>query len=78
MISLSVTTHAAKVVGFKSIAAYRSGLEINTDVSKKDAEEGLSNVLQGMFYMNGFKTSLALRTRLIVCLFSWEARPHHE
>lgn len=32
---------ADKVVAFKSIAAYRSGLEINTRVSKEDAEKGL-------------------------------------
>ncbi|XP_073150907.1 protein fluG [Henckelia pumila] len=39
-------SQADKIVGFKSIAAYRSGLEINTKVSKKDAEEGLYDVLQ--------------------------------
>ncbi|KAH6798829.1 nodulin/glutamine synthase-like protein [Perilla frutescens var. frutescens] len=46
LISLSIITHADKIVGFKSIAAYRSGLEINTNISEKDAEEGLNNVLQ--------------------------------
>lgn len=56
LISLSIITHADKIIGFKSIAAYRSGLEINTNVSKKDAEEGLIDVLQGMFCINGFKT----------------------
>ncbi|CAB4284362.1 unnamed protein product [Prunus armeniaca] len=35
----------AKIFGLKSIAAYRSGLEINTNVTKKDAEEGLAEVL---------------------------------
>ncbi|KAL0316188.1 UNVERIFIED_CONTAM: protein fluG [Sesamum radiatum] len=39
-------TYADKIVGFKSIAAYRSGLEINTNVSTKDAQEGLNDVLQ--------------------------------
>jgi glutamine synthetase len=34
-----------KVVGFKSIAAYRSGLEINPNVTRKDAEEGLLDSL---------------------------------
>ncbi|KAJ6746740.1 hypothetical protein OIU74_029245 [Salix koriyanagi] len=38
---------ADKIVGLKSIAAYRSGLEINTNVATKDAEEGLSEVLRG-------------------------------
>ncbi|KAF9680218.1 hypothetical protein SADUNF_Sadunf06G0098400 [Salix dunnii] len=37
---------ADKIVGLKSIAAYRSGLEINTNVATKDAEEGLSEVLR--------------------------------
>lgn len=37
---------ADKVVGLKSIAAYRSGLEINTNVTLKEAEEGLSDVLR--------------------------------
>ncbi|KAK7830757.1 protein flug [Quercus suber] len=31
----------------KSIAAYRSGLEINTNATRKDAEEGLSEILTG-------------------------------
>ncbi|KAG4996245.1 hypothetical protein JHK84_027294 [Glycine max] len=34
-----------EIFGLKSIAAYRSGLEINTNVTKKDAEEGLRQVL---------------------------------
>lgn len=33
------------ISGLKSIAAYRSGLEINTNVSRQDAEEGLAEVL---------------------------------
>ncbi|KAL2229373.1 UNVERIFIED_CONTAM: Protein fluG [Sesamum indicum] len=46
LISLSIITYADQIVGFKSIAAYRSGLEINTNVSRKDAQEGLNDVLQ--------------------------------
>ncbi|RHN79701.1 putative glutamine synthetase [Medicago truncatula] len=38
-------TAAAEIYGLKSIAAYRSGLEINTNVTEKDAEEGLRQVL---------------------------------
>ncbi|KAJ6407515.1 hypothetical protein OIU84_010911 [Salix udensis] len=38
---------ADKIVGLKSIVAYRSGLEINTNVATKDAGEGLSEVLRG-------------------------------
>lgn len=52
MVSLSNITRADKVLGFKSIAAYRSGLEINTNVSVRDAEEGLLDVLQGTFCIN--------------------------
>ncbi|KAK8994606.1 hypothetical protein V6N11_045686 [Hibiscus sabdariffa] len=37
---------ANEIVGLKSIAAYRSGLEINPHVTKEDAEAGLSEVLQ--------------------------------
>lgn len=48
LISLSINTHADRIIGFKSIAAYRSGLEIDTNVSKKDAEEGLNDVLRGI------------------------------
>ncbi|XP_024990589.1 protein fluG isoform X2 [Cynara cardunculus var. scolymus] len=39
------TKDVAKVVGLKSIAAYRSGLEINTNITRKEAEEGLAEVL---------------------------------
>ncbi|XP_041999311.1 protein fluG-like [Salvia splendens] len=42
----SLKSQADKIVGFKSIAAYRSGLEIYTNVSEKDAEEGLNEVLR--------------------------------
>lgn len=34
-------TVADKIVSLKSIAAYRSGLQIDTEVSWKAAEEGL-------------------------------------
>lgn len=40
-------TVADKVLAFKSIVAYRSGLAINTEVTEKEAEEGLSDVLSG-------------------------------
>lgn len=36
---------ANTVVGLKSVAAYRGGLEIDTEVSEKDAEDGLFEVL---------------------------------
>ncbi|KAL2323451.1 hypothetical protein Fmac_027830 [Flemingia macrophylla] len=41
----NTVTVAGEIFGLKSIAAYRSGLEINTNVTKHDAEEGLRQVL---------------------------------
>lgn len=38
-------TVADKIVGLKSIAAYRSGLEINTRVTIEEAEESFAEVL---------------------------------
>ncbi|ONK74124.1 uncharacterized protein A4U43_C03F3020 [Asparagus officinalis] len=40
-------TVTGKIVAMKSIAAYRSGLDINTNVSKKADEEGLLEDLHG-------------------------------
>ncbi|KAF7149318.1 hypothetical protein RHSIM_Rhsim03G0088700 [Rhododendron simsii] len=37
---------ADKIVGLKSIAAYRSGLGINTNVTRNEAQEGLAEVLK--------------------------------
>ena len=45
--SLAFVTVAGEIVAFKSIAAYYGGLNINTNVTKKDAEEGLTQVLTG-------------------------------
>lgn len=47
LVSLSHPTVADKIVGLKSVAAYRSGLEINTNVTRNEAEEGLVEVLKG-------------------------------
>lgn len=44
---INCITLAHEIYGLKSIAAYRSGLEINVNVSRKDAEEALLEVLQG-------------------------------
>ncbi|XP_071714777.1 protein fluG-like [Rutidosis leptorrhynchoides] len=41
------TTDVAKVVGLKSIAAYRSGLDINTHVTDDEAAKALDEVLLG-------------------------------
>ncbi|CAN0926201.1 Protein fluG [Linum grandiflorum] len=42
----SLKSVAKDIVGLKSIAAYRSGLEINPKVTSKDAAEGLAEVVQ--------------------------------
>ena len=42
-------TLADKVFGLKSIAAYRSGLKINTNVTLEEAQEGLTEVLRGEY-----------------------------
>ncbi|PNX96846.1 glutamate-ammonia ligase-like protein, partial [Trifolium pratense] len=44
-VSNNILTVASEIYGLKSIAAYRSGLEINTNVTKIEAEEGLTQVL---------------------------------
>ncbi|CAI0469345.1 unnamed protein product [Linum tenue] len=41
----STATVAKEILGLKSIAAYRSGLDINPKVTSKDAEEGLAEAL---------------------------------
>jgi len=49
---MTITVAAAgDIVGLKSIAAYYSGLDIDTKVTKKEAEEGLQQVLAGEFRM---------------------------
>ncbi|PPS06920.1 hypothetical protein GOBAR_AA13723 [Gossypium barbadense] len=45
-LSFRDSSFANEIVGLKSIAAYRSGLEINPHVTREDAEIGLSEVLQ--------------------------------
>ncbi|KAK7392505.1 hypothetical protein VNO78_20946 [Psophocarpus tetragonolobus] len=44
-VSNNTVTVTGEIFGLKSIAAYRSGLEIKTNVTKKDAEDGLRQVL---------------------------------
>lgn len=47
-LSISATaTVADDIVAMKSIAAYRSGLQIDTEVTKRAAEEGLFEDLNG-------------------------------
>lgn len=41
-------TVAGEIVGLKSIAAYYFGLDININVTKKEAEEALQQVLAGL------------------------------
>ncbi|KAJ4826933.1 hypothetical protein Tsubulata_013395 [Turnera subulata] len=60
---------AEEIVGLKSIAAYRSGLEINTHVHRQDAEEGLSKFDLPMQIHTGFgDKDLDLRLANPLCL----------
>ncbi|KAL5995194.1 hypothetical protein ACLOJK_025252 [Asimina triloba] len=63
-------TLADKVVALKSIAAYRSGLEIDTHVSKKDAEEGLFQELRDKDLDLRYSNPLHLRVLLEDSRFS--------
>lgn len=42
-------TVADRIVALKSIAASRGGLDINTSVSRIDAEDGLAQALHGQY-----------------------------
>lgn len=70
-------TVIGEIFGLKSIAAYRSGLEINTNVSRREAEEGLAEVLQGE-YLSGL--ALFIDTIFLCSLFftfvSCQTCPH--
>lgn len=57
--TLTLVTLVPEIVALKTIAAYRSGLDIDTHVSKEVAEKGLVEVLQG-------KTDLHVP---IICLY---------
>lgn len=50
-------TLADNVVALKSIAAYRSGLDINTNVRKEDAEKGLIDDIKGYLLENDIMIS---------------------
>jgi hypothetical protein len=59
----------------KSIAAYRSGLEINTNVTQKDAEEGLSKILSGKYSMFIGVSQYTLKVILTNVSFQLESLP---
>lgn len=42
-----IITVAGEIYGLKSVAAYRSGLNINTNISEIEAEEGLRHTIDG-------------------------------
>lgn len=44
---MNCNTLAHGIYGLKSVAPYRTGLDINVNVSRKHAEEGLLQVIQG-------------------------------
>lgn len=72
----SVVTAAANIYGLKSIAAYRSGLNINPAVSISEAEEGLRCTLCGKHDLNvSFLMIYGLRC-LSISWYSWIACAH--
>lgn len=42
-----IITVAGEIYGLKSVAAYRSGLNINTNISEIEAEVGLRHTIDG-------------------------------
>jgi len=50
-------TLVPEIVALKTIAAYRSGLDIDTYVSKEVAENGLVEVLRGKMVVLGLSRS---------------------
>jgi len=62
-------TVSNQIVALKSIAAYRSGLEINPNVSKTDAEDGLRKELTGrhfFFFGHGDRTPKTISTKFAI------------
>lgn len=68
-----MTTAAKGAVALKSIAAYRSGLEINPNVTEKDAEEALSDLLNGQCISLRNKYLTLLLVPLFVLILLWFA-----
>lgn len=81
LVSLSHPTVADKIVGLKSIAAYRSGLGINTNVTRNEAQEGLAEVLKGEDHDLRWISILLLYSPQIfsnlVCFYSWQSCSYH-
>lgn len=81
LVSLSHPTVADKIVGLKSIAAYRSGLGINTNVTRNEAQEGLAEVLKGEDHDLRWIFILLLYSPQIfsnlVCFYSWQSCSYH-
>lgn len=72
-------TLADKIFGLKSIAAYRSGLKINTNVTLKEAQEGLTDVLRGEYLHLQSKFHFHRNIpEHSFCLTSGSSCPHHE
>lgn len=83
-LSLSCTV-AEKIVALKSIAAYRSGLEIDTEVSKSDAEKGLLEDLNGWYgicFLDSYLWDGTMNFQLMILpfsiFFSWQTCPYQE
>jgi len=67
-LSIAVTV-AGEIFGLKSIAAYRSGLEINTNVTNNDAEEGLRQTLIGEYSVQFYFNIICFRIFFLTFLY---------
>lgn len=74
------TKDVPKVFGLKSIAAYRSGLEINPNVTTKEADEGLAQVLLGgnpvRITNKNFIDYIFVRSLEVALCFDWPIQIH--
>jgi hypothetical protein len=62
-------TVSNQIVALKSIAAYRSGLEINPNVSKTDAEDGLRKELTGRNFFYRTPKTISIKFAIKIPLF---------
>ncbi|KAL4573425.1 hypothetical protein LXL04_020230 [Taraxacum kok-saghyz] len=74
------TKDVVKVVGLKSIAAYRSGLEINPNVTTKEVEDALAQVLLGgnpvRITNKSFIDYIFVRSLEVALSFDWPMQIH--
>lgn len=71
-----IITAASEIYGLKSIAAYRSGLDINPTVSMLEAKEGLGCTLRGKQEFNVSLLMLYGLRYLSISCYSWNTYTH--